>query len=162
VRVRGRSSAPGIRTFGLASRAELSQAGAGAEARFWVAPGPAWIAIEPSDDSQAVEIETEGLGPLVAPAGRPLPPGDHRWRELLWPAGPPLPQGVALFTTPPAPRASSSAPALSSEVAARLMSLGYLGGAPVLSGKLDPGASPSVPGGAADLLPGQVRVLRAD
>jgi arylsulfatase A-like enzyme len=161
VRVRGRASAPGIRTFGLASPAELSQEGAAAEARFGVALGPAWIAIEPSDDSQSVEIETEGLGPLVTPAGLALSPGEHRWRELLWPAGRELPPGVALFTTPPAPRASSAVPALSSEVAARLMSLGYLGGAPVLSGKIDPAASSSI-AGAADLSPGQVRVLRAN
>ncbi|MGE5276754.1 MAG: sulfatase [Acidobacteriota bacterium] len=161
LRAQGRVSAPAVRTFGLASPPELEQRGATAEVRFRLGPAPAWIAFEPRDGSRALELESRGLPPLSAPGGARLAPGSYRWLQLRWGAAAALPGQAALFTTPPAPRSATASAHVSSELASRLLALGYLQGAPALAPSLEPApasASPAPP----FLPPGVVRILRAD
>ena len=161
LRAQGRVSAPAVRTFGLASAPKLEQRGAVSEVRFRVGPAPAWIAFEPRDGSRALQLESSGLPSLSAPGRRGLAPGSYRWSELRWATGAALPGPAALFTTPPAPRAAAAPAQVSSELAARLLALGYLQGAPALAPSLEP-APASSPQAPAFLPPGIVRILRAD
>jgi arylsulfatase A-like enzyme len=161
IRARGQRFAPAVRTFGLASPPELTQQGAVSRARFWVGVAPVWLAFEPGDGSRALEVEAGGLGLIATAGGGRLAPGSHRWSDLGWGAGRPLPDGVALFTTPPSVRSSSFPANLSGETAARLLSLGYLRGAPALSPRLGPAPGESE-AGASSLSAGEVRILRAE
>jgi len=161
LRARGRQAAPAMRTFGLASPPQLSQRGALSEARFEVGLAPVWLALATLDGSRALEIEITGVPLLVTAAGAGLASGSYRWQDLQWlPAGS-LPDGAALFTTPPSPRSFTAPAALSSDLTARLLSLGYLRGAPPLAAGLDPVAAEGSEG-AASLSPGEVRVRSAD
>ena len=138
VTARGRRAAPAVRTFGLAGEPELQQRGATSEARFGVGIAPVWIAFEPTDGSEALELELRGLERPVTPGARPLVAGSHRWSELKWAPGAPLPDGVAIFTVPPAPRSSTADAPLSGDLVARLLSLGYVQPGPSLAARLDP------------------------
>ncbi len=160
---RGRGGAPALRTFGLASPPALVQQGAVAEAQFAFGRAPVWIAIEPRDGLRAVEITLLGAGAAVTPSGRAVVRGSYRWSELAWAGREPLPDGAALFTLPPAPRSSAAAANVPAEVAARLLALGYLRGAPGLAGLLEPVPVERHGGGAGQTLAAdEVRILHAD
>ena len=159
---RGRGGAPALRTFGLASPPALAQVGAVAEAQLSVGPAAAWVAVEPRDGSRALELRLAGAGGAVTPSGRPVESRSYRWADLAWAGREPLPDGAALFTLPPAPRAFAGASPVPGDVAARLLALGYLRGGPGLSGLLEPAPGAARGGGASSLAPDEIRVLHAD
>jgi len=160
---RGRGGAPALRTFGLASPPALAQRGAVAEAQFAFGRAPVWIAIEPRDGSRAVEITLLGAGAAVTPSGRAVVRGSYRWSDLAWAGRQRLPDGATLFTLPPAPRSSAGAANVPGEVAARLLALGYLRGAPGVSGLLEPVPVARPGGGAGQTLePDEIRILHAN
>jgi hypothetical protein len=141
----------------------LVQQGAVAEAQFAFGRAPVWIAIEPRDGSRAVEITLLGAGAAVTPSGRAVVRGSYRWSELAWAGREPLPERATLFTLPPAPRSSAGAANVPGEVAARLLALGYLRGAPGLAGQLEPIPVERHGGGRGqNLSADEVRVLHAD
>jgi hypothetical protein len=160
---RGRGGAPALRTFGLATPPDLAQSGAVAQARVAFGRAPVWIAIEPRDGSHAVEVTLAGTGSAVTPSGRAVVPGSFRWSELAWAGRERLPDRAALFTLPPAPRSSTGAADVPQEVAARLLALGYLRGAPGLSSLLEPVPVARAGGGTGPTLaPDEIRILHAD
>ena len=125
VSARGREAAPGLRSFGLASKGVFSRRGAVTEARFTRPRAPVWLAFEP-DASHALSLVTEGTGAASTAAGAALKVGSFEWNGLGWTAREPLPTGVAIFTTPPSTLRRGGMLPLPPDVVARLLSLGYL------------------------------------
>ena len=159
VSARGRNAAPALRSFGLAARGELFQRGARTGIRFRRPRAPVWLAFQP-DESRALDLHIEGLGPVVAANGRLLERGSHEWNGLGWAARESLPAGseTAVFTTPPTARQRRARHTLPADVVTRLLSLGYL--AP----DSPPDDMPARAGGEApdaSLAPGEVRIERA-
>jgi len=160
LRARGKGAAPAIWTFGLASPPEFTQKGDVSEIRFGTGLAPVWIAFEPRDGAHALEVESSGLSPLWALEGKKLSPGTYRWTDLAW-EGAALPESALIFTTSPSARSSAGSASVSSDLAARLLSLGYVRGAPALSPGLSP--APAVANDSASSLEaGEVRIVRAD
>jgi arylsulfatase A-like enzyme len=161
VRVRGRGSAPALRIFGLASRGTLSQRGTVTEIRFARPRAPVWLAFSPAEGVGALELDAEGIGPVLSAAGLPIERSSYRWSELGWPGREPLPARVALFTTRSSGERRSSMLPVPPEVLARLLSLGYL---PFSS---PPAALPAAPGAVEDregedLAPDEIRIRRVE
>jgi arylsulfatase A-like enzyme len=128
VSARGRGVAPSLRSFGLATRGVFSQRGARTEIRFRRPRAPVWLAFQ-TDDSRALALRIDGVGPVASAAGRDLDRGSYEWRALGWAGREPLPAGpaTAVFTTPPSSqRARGALHTLPSDVVTRLLSLGYL------------------------------------
>jgi arylsulfatase A-like enzyme len=161
VRARGRESAPALRSFGLAARGTLLQAGAVTEIRFTRPRAPVWLAFTPAEGPGALEIEIEGLRPVVSAAGRPIERGSHRWNGLGWAGREPLPGEVAIFTTPSSGERRGAMLPLPPEVVARLLSLGYLPFSSSTSGAVSAAAS-QAKDGAEDLEPDEVRIRRVE
>jgi arylsulfatase A-like enzyme len=156
---RGREAAPGLRSFGLASKGVFSRRGAVTEARFERPRAPVWLAFEP-DESRALSLVIEGAGPVVTAAGdAKLGVGSYEWNRLGWTARDPLPAGAAIFTTPPSTLRRGGMLPLPPEVVARLLSLGYL---PFDSsaGALTTSSTGERPD--TRLAPGEIRIDRAD
>jgi hypothetical protein len=162
VRARGLGKAPALRTFGLAPAPAAAVAGDAIETRFRAGPAPVWIALEPANGSGAIEITLAGLGPLAFASGNPLAPGSFRWRELAWETGRSLPAGAAVFTTAPAARPAATDGTLPSDVVSRLRALGYLAGPNAPAATPVPSTAPVGGEPGAPLVPGEVRIRRAD
>jgi arylsulfatase A-like enzyme len=159
VSARGREAAPGVRSFGLASRGTVAQRGAVTEVRFERPRAPVWLAFEPGA-ARALAIGIAGAGGVAGSGGGTLGRGSHGWNALGWPGREPLPAaaGAVVFTTPPSSRRPPEMLPLPGEVVARLLSLGYL---PFTSA---PGAVAASRAESPDtsLEPGEVRIDRAD
>ena len=156
----GRGPAPSLRSFGLAAQGALSQHGARTEIRFRRPRAPVWIAFQP-DESRALDLRIEGVGTVVAAAGRPLEPGSYSWSGLGWAGRERLPAGAeaVVFTTPQSVRRSSVQRTVPSDAVTQLLSLGYL------TPSSPPGERMSASGGEApdeSLAAGEVRIDRVD
>lgn len=158
VTARGRSAAPALRSFGLASRGDFSQRGAMTVARFARPRAPVWLAFEP-DDSRALVVEVAGAGPIASAGGARLERGSYEWNGLGWAAREPLPSGAALFTTRPSSGRPGAMLPLPGEVVARLLSLGYL---PFASSTGALPAAAREEGPDPTLAPGEIRIGRAE
>jgi hypothetical protein len=162
VHARGPGGPPALRTFGLAGRTvTLEQTGRQTRVQFSAGAAPVWLAFEPFDGSQAVEVEVTGATLLVSAAGGAIGPGTYPWSQLRWPPGRALPEALTAFTMPRVAGAAAEAPPLSNEVVTRLLALGYLNGSPSLPPGLPPATGVSG-AGESELSPGQVRVLRVE
>ena len=156
---RGREAAPGLRSFGLASKGVFSRRGAVTEARFERPRAPVWLAFEPGE-SRALSLVIEGAGPVATAAGDArLGVGSYEWNRLGWTAREPLSGGAAIFTTPPSTLHRGGMLPLPPEVVARLLSLGYL---PFDSSAEALSTSTSGERPDTQLAPGEIRIDRAD
>lgn len=120
VRARARDTAPSFYYFGILPGGEFWTRGNTAEGRFRIGASPAWLAIRPARQGEALEVDLFGRSGLR--------PDTRRWGEILWRGGRPLPETTTLFSTAPGEMASSPGPIApqGGELLARLRSLGYL------------------------------------
>ena len=126
VTARGRSAAPALRSFGLASRGDFSQRGAVTETRFARPRAPVWLAFEPDDSACS---RRGGGGGRADRLGRGSAPRERLLRverARLGGEGAVAFRSRAVFTTPPSSGRAGAMLPLPGEVVARLLSLGYL------------------------------------
>lgn len=152
----GAATAAEVRFFGEPPNLRISRAGGKARVDLGRMEGPIWIATRPEGDERTLAVDVVGCGVVRSAAGERLPRVlETSWSDLLWRGMTGLPDGSVVFSVAPGPPVLHESAGYSSELTARLRSLGY-----VSAGKKIPTPAPSAVRAPPGSLPppGRIRI----